>query len=158
MKAIRESTGITLFLTSALEGGEGSASHSGRTLPPGKTRHTLYKRLGRPQGRAGQVRKISPPPGFDPRTVQPVASRYTDYATPPTCVSIVCLIKVQLRTSSTIFRSFSRLTTELTSPYFLRTTDNNFNQLLLWQTVRERDIIELGSLYSNFSANQQKSI
>ena len=36
--------------------------------------------------RAGldQVRKISPPPGFDPRTVQPVASRYTDYATRPT--------------------------------------------------------------------------
>jgi len=26
-------------------------------------------------------RKISPPPGLDPRTVQPVASRYTDYAT-----------------------------------------------------------------------------
>ena len=29
-------------------------------------------------------RKISPPPGFDPRTAQPVASRYTDYATRPT--------------------------------------------------------------------------
>ena len=25
------------------------------------------------------MRKISPPPRFDPRTVQPVASRYTDY-------------------------------------------------------------------------------
>jgi len=33
-----------------------------------------------PQGWCGEVRKISPPPGFDPRTVQPVASRYTDYA------------------------------------------------------------------------------
>ena len=31
-----------------------------------------------------RVRKISPPPGFDPRTVQPVASSYTDYATRPT--------------------------------------------------------------------------
>jgi len=30
------------------------------------------------------VRKISPPPGFDTRTVQPVGSRYTDYATRPT--------------------------------------------------------------------------
>ena len=29
-------------------------------------------------------RKISPPSGFDPRTVQPVASRYTEYATLPT--------------------------------------------------------------------------
>ena len=28
--------------------------------------------------------KSRPPPGFDPRTVQPVASRYTEYATRPT--------------------------------------------------------------------------
>jgi hypothetical protein len=71
-------------MTTALEGGEGSASRPGRSLPPGKTRYPLYRRLGGPQGRSGQVRIISPPPGFDPRTVQPVASRYTDYATRPT--------------------------------------------------------------------------
>jgi hypothetical protein len=41
----------------------------------------LYRRLGGPQGRSGRVRKISPPPGFDPQTVQPVASRCTDWAT-----------------------------------------------------------------------------
>jgi hypothetical protein len=35
----------------------------------------LYRKLGRPQSRSGRVRKISPPPGFDPRTLQPVASR-----------------------------------------------------------------------------------
>ena len=64
--------------------GEGSASHPGRSLTPGKTRYPLYRRLGGPQGRSGQVRNISPPPGFDPRTVQPVANRYTDYATRPT--------------------------------------------------------------------------
>ena len=52
--------------------------------PRDKTRYPLYRRLGGPQGRSGQVRKISPPPGFDPRTVQPVASRYNDYATRPT--------------------------------------------------------------------------
>jgi hypothetical protein len=34
-------------------------------------------------GRSGQVRKISPPPGFDPRTVQPIASHYTDCTTGP---------------------------------------------------------------------------
>ena len=61
--------------------GEGSASRPGRSLPPGKTRYLLYRRLGGPQGQSGHVRKISPPPGFDPRTIQPVASRYTDYAT-----------------------------------------------------------------------------
>ena len=63
-------------MITALEGGEGSASRPGRSLPLGKTRYPLYRRLGGPQGRYGQVRKISPTPGFDPRNVQPVASRY----------------------------------------------------------------------------------
>ena len=71
-------------MTTALEEGEGSASRPGRSLPPGKTRYPLYRRLGGIQGRSGQVRKISLLPGFDPRTVQPVANRYTDYATRPT--------------------------------------------------------------------------
>ena len=52
--------------------------HAPAALPPGKTRYPLYRRLGGSQGRSGRVRKISPPQGFDPRTVQPVASRYTD--------------------------------------------------------------------------------
>ena len=61
------------FTNMALEGGEGSTSRPGRSLPPGKTRYPLYRRLGGPQGRSGQVRKISFPRGFDPRTVLPVA-------------------------------------------------------------------------------------
>jgi hypothetical protein len=44
----------------------------------------MYRRLGGPQSRSGQVQKISPPPGIDRRTVQPVAIRYTDRATRPT--------------------------------------------------------------------------
>ena len=60
-------------MTTALEGGEGSASCPGRSLTPGETRYPLYRRLGGPQGRSGQVRKISPPLGFDPRTVQPLS-------------------------------------------------------------------------------------
>jgi len=37
-----------------------------------------YKRLGGPQGQSGRTCKISPPIGFDPRTLQPLTSRYTD--------------------------------------------------------------------------------
>jgi len=59
-------------------------SRPGSTFPPGKTRYALYRRLGEPQGRSGQVQKITPPPGFDPRTVRPVGSHYTDCATQPT--------------------------------------------------------------------------
>ena len=80
--AHRGSRGIALpFHDHSTRRGEGSTSRPGRSLPPGKTRYPLYRRLGVPQGRSGQVRKISPPPGFDPRTVQPLASRYTDWAT-----------------------------------------------------------------------------
>jgi hypothetical protein len=42
----------------------------------------MYRRLGGPQGQSGSEGKISAPPGFDPRTVQPVESRYTDLAIP----------------------------------------------------------------------------
>ena len=58
----------------------GGQRHAPAALPPGKTRYPLYRRLGGAQGRSGRVRKISPPQGFDPRTAQPVASRYTDWA------------------------------------------------------------------------------
>jgi len=42
------------------EGGEGSVSCPSHSLPPGKTRYPLYRRLGGPQGRSGQVWKIGP--------------------------------------------------------------------------------------------------
>jgi hypothetical protein len=82
----RKSEGIDLlcFLDLGTRSGEWSESRPGRFLPLGKTRYPLYRWLGGPQGQSGQVRKISPPPGFDHRTVQPVASRYTDWATGPT--------------------------------------------------------------------------
>jgi len=32
-----------------------------RSLPPGKTRYPLYRRLGGSQGQSGQVQKVSPP-------------------------------------------------------------------------------------------------
>jgi hypothetical protein len=77
MKVLRESSGIALlyFLDLGTRRGEGSASSPGRFLPPRKNRYPLYRRLGGPQGRSGQVQKISPPRGFDSRTGQPVASR-----------------------------------------------------------------------------------
>jgi len=69
--------GSTRPSTSALMG-VGGQRHAPAALPRGKSQYPLYRRLGGPQGRSGRVQKISPPPGFDPRTVQSVASRYTD--------------------------------------------------------------------------------
>jgi len=77
-----------------LEGGEGSLSRPGHYLPPGKTRYPLYRRMGGPQDRSGKVRKISPPPGFDPRTVQPITSRYTDML-PPHLQAMIGMKKIK---------------------------------------------------------------
>jgi hypothetical protein len=60
----------------------GGQCHAPAALLPGVTGCQLYRRLDGPQDRSARVRKISPSPGFDPQTVQPVESRYTDRASP----------------------------------------------------------------------------
>jgi len=69
--------------------GVGGQRHALAAVPPRKTQYPLYRRLGGPQG---QVQKTSPPPGFNPRTIQPIASHYTNYAapTPNTLVYTIC--------------------------------------------------------------------
>jgi len=79
-KAQRGSWGIALlFLNLGARWGGWSTPRPGRSNPGKEPVHILQE-AGGPQSRSEQVRKISPPPGFDPRTVQPVASRYTDWA------------------------------------------------------------------------------
>jgi len=64
-------------MTAALEVGEWSATRPGRTLPLGKTRYPLYRRLGGPQGQSGRAQHPVPT-GIRSQTVQPVVSRYTE--------------------------------------------------------------------------------
>ena len=80
----------TLSLASALDGGGWSTPRIGRFSPCKQTRYPLYRRLGGSQAPSGRVRKISPSPGFDIRTVQTVASRCTDWAIP---ALMVCCFK-----------------------------------------------------------------
>jgi hypothetical protein len=72
----------TLSLISALDGGGWSTTGPGRFTPQDRDPYPFYGRLCRPKGRFGRVRKISATLGFDLRTVQPLASRYTVYAIP----------------------------------------------------------------------------
>jgi hypothetical protein len=69
---------FTLSLTSELDEGGWPMPRLGRFTPGEETQYQLYRRLTGPQQRSGRVWKISPTLGFDPRTVQPIASRYTD--------------------------------------------------------------------------------
>jgi hypothetical protein len=55
-------------------------SRPGRFAAGKENRYLLYRRLRETEGRSGRVRKISLIPGFEPRTFEPVASRYTYYA------------------------------------------------------------------------------
>ena len=58
--------------------GLGCQRHAPTALHLGRIWRPLYKRLNGPHSRSVRVRKISTPPALDPRTVQPVVSRYTD--------------------------------------------------------------------------------
>jgi hypothetical protein len=46
--------------------GVGGQRHASSSLPSGKTRYPLYRRLYRPQGRSGRVWDTSPPTGIRP--------------------------------------------------------------------------------------------
>jgi hypothetical protein len=68
--------------TSVLDG-LGGQRHAPTTLTQGKTWYPLCKSLGGPYDSSRWVRKISPPPGYDPQIVQAIVSRYTQCAKPP---------------------------------------------------------------------------
>jgi len=62
----------SIFLTLALYGAEWLITRSVRFIPGKRIRSPFYRKLGGPQGRSGGVRKISPLPEFNSKTVQPV--------------------------------------------------------------------------------------
>jgi hypothetical protein len=70
-------------MTTALEGVRGQR-HAPAALYPGKDAVPIVQETGWAPGPVWTGAENLAPPGFDPRPVQPVASRYTDYATWPT--------------------------------------------------------------------------
>ena len=72
---VERGSSYTLSSTSALDG-MGCQRHAPAALPLWKTRYRFGMRLGGTQSRTGAA-KLDPPPGFDPRTFQPLTRRYT---------------------------------------------------------------------------------
>lgn len=71
------------YMNTVLEGGGGqSVAHPNSCTPRPRqaNRYPMYKRLGELWGQSGWIWNISPPPGFDIHTVQPVARCYGNYA------------------------------------------------------------------------------
>ena len=63
----------TFSLTSAVDRGGWQTPRPCHFIPGKKTRYQFYRKMGGPQGRFERVRRISPPPGCDPRTDQQVS-------------------------------------------------------------------------------------
>jgi len=70
-------------MTAALEEGEQSAARPSHTLPLRKTQYPFYRRLGGPQNQSRWAENLAPT-GIQSRTIQPIVSHYTDWATRPT--------------------------------------------------------------------------
>jgi hypothetical protein len=85
----------TLSSTLVLDVGGWSMLHPGGLTPRRDTWYPSCRKLNGPQGWSGEVWKILLLLGFDPQTVQPIASCYTNYAI-PAHTSIHCTNWIEL--------------------------------------------------------------
>ena len=91
--AHRGSRGIALlFLYHGTGRGRGVSVTPRPLITSRKDPVPIVQKAGWAPGPSGRMWKISLPPGFDPRTVQPVDSRYTDCTTRPTFQSVPYLL------------------------------------------------------------------
>ena len=145
--------------------GVGGQCHSLAALPLKKIRYSLCRGLGGPQSWSGRVQKISPPPGFNPWTFQPVASHYTNYLAllmplyfqTTSCDSgwqkvllPVSFVKDSEGTLLSCCGSFSCLwscgVTQLFGP--LMSSGNNIVKLVLWRRWWRDTVFYWGTMYS----------
>jgi len=56
------------------------------------------------QGRSGRVRKVSSTPEFNPRTVKPLAIRYTDWAIRPP----LALFQIRIKNATSLYLNKDR--------------------------------------------------
>jgi hypothetical protein len=82
-------------MTTVLEGVRGQRHALAVLYTPGKYPVPIVQEAGWAPGPVwAGAENLAPPPGFDPRTIQPVASLYTDYATWPTGSTYMFLLHV----------------------------------------------------------------
>ena len=79
-KVLISSNYFNKYKSCPVEGDGWSVSRLCRFTSRKDKRYPFNRKLDRPRGRSGCVRKISPPSGSEPQTAQPVASPDTDYA------------------------------------------------------------------------------
>jgi len=93
-----------LFLDHGTRRGWGFSVSPRPLFTPEKDPVPIVQEAGWAPGPVWTARKISPPPGFDPWSVHPVTSRYTDYATRPNIMSVcVCIPAIVVWHENSIF-------------------------------------------------------
>ena len=145
-------------MTTALEGVRGSASRPGRSLPPGKTRYPLYRRLGGPQGRSGQVRKISPLTGIrsPDRSARSQSLYRLSCPGPQSTVSFIPTVSLKLEKFRILFTkcndriymllrintsfSLQRTRSNRTTLKNGRVKEKKFLNLILWNSINRKAI------------------
>ena len=132
-------------MTASLEWGEWSASRPGRTLPPGNTRYPLYRRLDGPQGRSGRAEHLAPP-GFDPRTVQPLVSRYADWATRPTINKYIQEIvsRAKIWSVPMIWENWYSVWTAISCNYIFPGTKAEIKYICQWKGISAVMFVYIG--------------
>jgi len=118
----------------------GGQHHPPATLPPGKRPGTYCTEgwVGPKAGRDG-CGKSRPPPGFDPQTVQPLASCYTDYAIParnygPYCLKLAQTIRFIFQKVEFGLRGFSKFEFRLVESFWY---EYIVGRIRLWKFRRD---------------------
>jgi len=103
--------------------GVGGQRHALATLPPGKGPVPFAQQAGWAPGPVWTgAENLTPPRHFDPRTVHPVAIRYTDWATP----SQLCRLQEEKIRTWVAYRLFIQSATSLQTE-ILTVIKNNFS-------------------------------
>ena len=98
--------------------------------PPGKTQHSLYRRLA---GWADAANLVPPPLGFDPWTVQPVASLYTYYAIPATCLLYTSSFRKHAPSDCFLTKTWDAFLVSITRATLLYRSGSVFTSRFLWR-------------------------
>jgi hypothetical protein len=149
-------------------------------LPPGvnpiavKNKKIItYRRLGGPQGGLDCCGKSRLPPRFDPRTVQPVASRYTDWASKDRRKTILsypsgCKFKIDLRQRYTpscfrlsvswLIHNNASVLLQLLTQWIYNVPTHLVFVKVCWQTMDNNSFIKAYKWASSFNKEGKKNV
>ena len=112
-------------------GGGWSTPRLGRLIP--RERPSTHCTGGSLGGRMRQISSPPPPLGFDPWTVQPVASLYTYYAIPATCLLYTSSFRKHAPSDCFLTKTWDAFLVSITRATLLYRSGSVFTSRFLWR-------------------------